>query len=136
MPADQNDAGLLPGSGHGQKLIPVTDLAGSGQNDGDPAGSRRIQPLIAPDLAKTARIGPDQEESGRNLAKLARWKLATATGCCRIPATFAKLWFSHFIIFSCESNTEKYFRENLFSENDFVEIILRRKSFYIETNES
>jgi hypothetical protein len=32
----------------------------------------------------------------------------------RNPATFAKLSFLHFVIFSCEPNTEKYFRKNYF----------------------
>jgi hypothetical protein len=55
------------------------------------------------DLAKLAGIRPDPEESGGNPA--------TATGCCRIQATIA---FSSFVIFSCEPNAKKYFRENYF----------------------
>jgi hypothetical protein len=39
------------------------------------------------------------------------------------------------VIFSCKPNAEKYFRENhFFLKNDFVENILRRKPFYVETN--
>jgi hypothetical protein len=44
-------------------------------------------------------------------AKHARRNPATATGCCQIPATIA---FLLFIIFSCEPNTEKYFRKSNF----------------------
>lgn len=93
-------------------------LAGSGHNGRDPAGSRRIRPLIRPDLAKTAGsyhwsgriqkipagIRPDMTWFGRiqkfsagtrpfrsDPVILSRRSPAIATGRCRILAAFAKL---------------------------------------------
>jgi hypothetical protein len=95
---------------------------------------------LLPDLAKNGqdRAGYDRSGSGQNgrdpakydltrpdPVKVSRRNLATATGRCRIPATFAKLLFLHFVIFSCEPNAEKYFRENHF----FLKII-SSKLFY------
>jgi len=45
--------------------------------------------------------------------------------------------FSPLVIFSYEPNNEKSFQENLFFfflKNDFVENILQRRIFYVETN--
>jgi hypothetical protein len=87
--------------------------------------SGRTRVLIRPDLVKTAGIRPliwpDPEDSGLNLAilagsdQLSRQNPATATERCRIPAIITKLLFLHFVIFSCEPNTEKYFQENHFT---------------------
>jgi hypothetical protein len=77
------------------------------------AGSGRIWLLIQPDLAKTARIRPNMTGSGQNGRDPAGYDLIRPL-IRKIPATFAKLWFLHFVIFSCGPNTEKYFRENHF----------------------
>jgi hypothetical protein len=57
----------------------------------------------------------------------------------RNPTTVAKSHFTLLVIFSYEPNVEKYFQENLFFfffvKKDFIENIVRRKTFYAETNE-
>jgi hypothetical protein len=51
-----------------------------------------------------------------------------------LPDFQQQLHFSLYVIFSCEPNADKYFRENHFFLNDFLENILRQKLFYVETN--
>jgi hypothetical protein len=66
---------------------------------------------IRPDLTRPGGVLPESGNFRRIRPNMLAGFPATVTGRHRIPATFA---FSLFVIFSCEPNTEKYFRENNF----------------------
>jgi hypothetical protein len=49
----------------------------------------------------------------------------------------AEFRFTPLVIFLYEPNVEKYFQKSYFKKkNDIIENILRRKTFYVETNGS
>lgn len=123
----------LDGSGH----YP----AGSGQNGRDPAGSGWVRPLTRPDLAKTAGIRPDPEDSGLNPAILAgsgqTFSPKSGNGDRTLPDSgdnYQTLIFAFRNFFVRTKHRKIFSKKIIFSENDFVEIILRWKSFYVETN--
>jgi hypothetical protein len=92
------------GAGVRQHLVAgILPAPESGHRNSTGAGIRPPADQIS------ARILLDPAGSGQNGRNP-----ATATGRCQIPATFTKLLFLHFVIFSGEPNTEKYFRENHF----------------------
>jgi hypothetical protein len=106
--------------------------------------SDRIRPLIRPNLAKMAGIWSDLDGSAtdppgsgwiwRSLAGSCQTcspESGKATGRCPIPAIVA---FSHFVIFFVQTKCRKIFSRIFFKKNNFVENILRRKLFYVETN--
>jgi len=93
--------------------------------------------------------GPDFGQTGRNLARERPnpWRFGWNSAIMarfwpesgnnrRILAVVVKFRFSPLVSFFYESNARKYFWKIIFSINNFIENILRRKSFYIETNEA
>jgi hypothetical protein len=103
----------LPDSSHGQKP------AGSSQNSRNLAGSSQIGWDSAIDLA---RIRPNLLAGIRQL---------DVAGFQRHLSNFD---FSHFVIFFTSQMPKNIFEKIIFPKNDFVENVLRRKSFYVETN--
>jgi hypothetical protein len=86
------------------------------------------------DILLDSGIRPDREVSGRIrsnfLAGIRQRRSDIAEFLRHLPN-------SHFIIFFVRVKHRKLFSRKLFfSENDFVEIILQQKSFYVETNEA
>jgi len=67
-------------------------------------------PCLTDKRIRTDRIRPFWPDS----AKLARRNPSTTTRRCRILVAFARLRFSSFVTFSCDSNGEKYFQKNYF----------------------
>jgi hypothetical protein len=94
---------------------------GSGQNDRDPAGYDKIRPLI----------WPDPEESGQTYLS------ESGNGDRTLPDSGSicqTLFFAFRNFFYASQTLKNIFEKIIFSENDFAENILRRKSFYVETN--
>jgi hypothetical protein len=74
-------------------------------------GSDRILTDPAIDPAGSGRFRPESGHFGRIRSTFSP---ESGNGNRTIPATITKLLFLHFVIFSFEPNTEKYFRENHF----------------------
>jgi hypothetical protein len=109
-------------------------LATSGRWNPASAG---IRPLIWPDLDKMVRIWPDLEESGqdpvgsdliRNILSIIQqgdWTLLDSGG---------SYIFAFVLFFRASQTLENIFEKIIFLENDFIENILQRKPFYVETS--
>jgi hypothetical protein len=106
-------------------------LAGSGQNGRDLARYDMIRPLIL----------SDPEASGWNPAILARscQTFSSESGNCYRTLSDSSdicqtLIFAFCNFFVRAKHRKIFSKKIIFSENNFVEIILRRKSFYVKTN--